>query len=111
MNFLRFDALTNKQKGTVQDRVLKGVKEPQRGTLSHLTADEIVDRFTWTELVALISREWPLFDRIFSDKAQFTLHSSIINDRFDAHAKDADRADVANYRRSLNWLDARITNI
>jgi hypothetical protein len=65
----------------------------------------------WSELAALILKEWTIFDTVFSDRKQFESHANVINERFDAHAKDADELDLVNYRRSLKWLTDRIAAI
>ncbi|WP_046234182.1 hypothetical protein [Paenibacillus algorifonticola] len=52
--------------------------------------------------------DWSLFERIFSDKTNFQLNAALINERFDAHAKDVDDADLALYRRSLKWFEDKI---
>ena len=62
----------------------------------------------WTELVRLIENNWNLFESIFNDKRLFSKHAEVINDRYDAHAKDADGADLALYRRSLRWLEEAV---
>jgi hypothetical protein len=105
VNFIRFDTLTNKQKGSLSERVLRVVDPQRRLQLQPLSPDEALDRYNWTDLVSLIQREWSLFAPIFADKVKFAAHCEVINRRYDAHAKDADRADVAEYRRSIKWLD------
>ena len=48
---------------------------------------------------------------MFADKNQFSMNAEIINDRFDAHAKDFDEADFALYRRSVKWMEDRIASV
>lgn len=110
LNFLRWDSLQNNNKGTVQDRILKGVSPGRRREdLRNNSSDneDIINNFTWLELVNLIEKEWRIFNRIFPDKKQFKDDCLIINDRPDAHAKPMDQADFALYRRSLD----RITDL
>ena len=52
-----------------------------------------------------------MFSRLLGDKDAFLRHCDVINDRFDAHAKDADAADFALYRRSLTFLEERVAKI
>ena len=37
--------------------------------------------------------------------------TGLVNDRFDAHAKDADLADIALYRRALRYLEERLAKV
>ncbi|WP_410770303.1 hypothetical protein [Fontibacillus sp. BL9] len=108
LNFLRYDSLIDKQKPPVNERILKRIEEKKRKIFASIPPDEFMEKLLWTELVTIIDKEWSVFERLFSDKTQFNLNSSIINDRFDAHAKDADAADLALYRRSLTWYEDKI---
>lgn len=105
LNFLRFDVLQNRQRGTLSDRLMRVIDERRRARWQHLNTDDVIESFNWTDLIRLIEREWHLFSAIFADKTHLSTHASIINERYDAHAKDADRADLANYRRSLAWFE------
>jgi len=105
VNFIRFAALQNRQGGSLLERVSKVVDDKRRQRLRHLSADELIEKFNWADLVALIEREWELFRNVFSDKKAFSDHAKVVNERFDAHAKDADKVDVALYRRSLDWFE------
>jgi hypothetical protein len=111
LNFLRMDALANKKRGSTKDRVSACVSSERRSRLNHLPADELVEQLLWSELVSLVQKEWPIFGTVFSDRKQFDSHANVVNERFDAHAKDADQLDLANYRRSLKWLTDRIATI
>ena len=111
LNFLRADALANKRRGTTRDRVLATMPPERKARLNHLPADEAIEQLLWSELVALIGREWSLFSAVFGDRKQFEAHAWLINERYDAHAKDADALDLANYRRSLKWLGDRLAAI
>lgn len=114
VNFVRFDHLRDAADttSTIRGRLLKGVDQNKRQQLQHLPAEDIVLRFTWKELTELIQgREWSLFEKIFGDKKKFREMSELINDRFDAHAKDADLADIALYRRALSHLEGRVEKI
>jgi hypothetical protein len=105
LNFLRYDVLQQKQKGSLADRLLRGIEERRRVQLQHLPPDELVEKYMWLDLVRLIEKEWQLFAPVFGDRAQFSGHANVVNNRPDAHAKDADRADLAAYRASVYWLE------
>lgn len=111
VNFVRFDALAAGKNAEVRERIVSVLPENQRNALRHLSAEEAMLKFLWTDLVKLIVKEWVLFGRIFGDKAQFVQNSEIINDRYDAHAKDADSADFALYRRALSHLEVRMAKL
>lgn len=111
VNFIRFDVLANGKQSDVKERVAAALPEPRRLQLRHLTAEEALAKFNWTDLVNLISREWALFERLLGDKASFIASADVVNDRFDAHAKDADRADFALYRRCLGQLEERLAKV
>ncbi len=108
VNFIRFDTMTSGKPADVYSRVTSAVDTNRRSQLRNLSAEEAINRFNWTDLVSLICREWPLFSKLFGDKGSFKSNAEIINDRFDAHAKDADAADFALYRRALSALERRI---
>jgi hypothetical protein len=105
VNFLRFDSLQNRQKAALVERLLKVVDEKRAHRFRQLSPEEIAEKYLWSEMVSLILREWSVFASVFADKALFTLHANILNARYDAHAKPADKADIAHYRRSLTWFD------
>jgi len=110
LNFIRFDTL-NQKSNSVSDRLLAAISENQRSRHKHLSAEEIIEKFLWTELVSLITKEWPLFSKIFSDKVKFAHDCEIINSRYDTHAKDVDLADLALYRRSLSSLEEAVSKL
>ncbi|MCX6897043.1 MAG: hypothetical protein NTZ16_16465, partial [Verrucomicrobia bacterium] len=111
LNFIRFDSLHQKQKGTVSDRLLKVIEEKRRIKMADVTAEHVIEKYNWADLVAIFDREWTLFEKIFSDKKLFAENCKVINERFDAHAKKADHADLALYRRSLNMLEEAVGNL
>ena len=108
VNFLRFDTLSKRDKPPLVDRIARILDEKRRLTLKHLSADEIIEKFMWTDLVKLVEKEWQLFQGLFGDLADFQQHSKLLNDRYDAHAKDADRLDMALYRKSLDYFEERM---
>lgn len=111
LNFLRFDSLTSGKTFDVKERALSILPEGQRVALKHLSAEDVIGRFLWTDLFKLVSKEWHLFSKLLGDKEQFLRNCEIINDRFDAHAKQADQADFALYRRSLTFLEDRLAKV
>jgi hypothetical protein len=111
LNFLRVDALASKKRGATKDRILAAIPTEKRDRVNHLTADDLVETLLWSELTTLIGKEWSLFASVFADRKQFDAHSATVNERFDAHAKDADPLDLALYRRSLKWMSDRIASI
>ena len=108
LNFLRFNAITTGKPTDVKDRALAVIQENQRESLRHLSAEEAMNRFLWTDIVKLVVKEWSLFQKLLGDKEQFLRNCELINDRFDAHAKPADHADFALYRRALSHLEDRL---
>jgi hypothetical protein len=108
LNFIKFSTLQNKSKGTTASRVIRCVEKSRAEKLQHLPADDLIEKLLWSELVRLVEREWDLFIPVFADLRLFTQHATVLNDRMDAHAKDADGADLAFYRRSLRWLEEAV---
>lgn len=111
LNFLRFDALSKGKNSEAKERLLAILPEAQRESFKHLSAEDVTSRFLWTDLTKLVVKEWSLFSRLLGDKEAFLRHCDVINDRFDAHAKNADAADFALYRRSLTFLEDRIAKV
>jgi hypothetical protein len=105
LNFIRFDSLQNKQKASALDRTIACLPQERRSKLQSASAEVAISKFLWTDLISLIDREWALFEKIFSNKKLFTDNAVLINDRFDAHAKSVDHADLALYRRALKWFE------
>jgi hypothetical protein len=108
VNFIRMDSLLNKSKGSVSERILKIIDSTKKNSFANLTPEQSIEKFFWIDLVKLIEKEWNLFDGLFNDKVQFQLQSKIINERTDAHAKDADRADIAIQRNSIRWFEDKL---
>jgi hypothetical protein len=105
LNFIKFSTLQNKDKGTATSRIIRCVEKSRTEKLQHLPADDLIEKLLWSELGRLVEKEWDLFQPIFADLRLFKEHATVLNDRMDAHAKDADGADLAFYRRSLRWLE------
>ncbi len=111
LNFLRFDSMTSGKLSELPSRILRILPEKQRAGLSHLSGEQALSKFNWTHVVGLIAKEWALFERLFGDKEQFLRNCDVINDRFDAHAKSADIADFALYRRSLTYIEDHLAKV
>ena len=73
LNFIRFDNIRSPSQGlSVRQRIVRGIRERRRKELEHLSAEDIVSRFTWNELADTIGgKEWVLFEQIFGDKRRF----------------------------------------
>ncbi len=111
INFLRMSALTTKDGPSAKSMLLSAVPQKRRGELEPFNLEAIADKLFWLELVAIINKQWPLFERIFGDKTAFNENAGIINDRPDAHAKHLEPSDIAMHRRALQWLDERIARV
>lgn len=111
LNFIRYDSLVSSTTESTAERVASVLPSWRRDKMVSLNAEDTVEKFMWTDLVKLISREWKLFERIFGDKQRFLADCDIINDRFDAHAKDFDSADMALYRRCLKHIEDSIAKL
>ena len=105
LNFIKFSCLQDKSKGTTSDRMQRCIEKHRVEKLKHLPPDDLIEKLLWSELIKLIEKEWALFSPIFNDLRLLKEHAELVNDRPDAHAKDADGADIAHYRRSLRWLE------
>lgn len=111
LNFIKFSSLSKPGSASPQLRLMKCVQSNRSKALSSLPVDDLVEKLLWTELVATIEKEWDIFGAIFKDKRVFKSNAEIINERYDAHAKSADLADLALYRKSLRWMEDMLTRI
>jgi hypothetical protein len=111
INFLRASALSAKDGVTAKAMLLAAIVEKRRSDLEPFNLDTIAEKLFWLELVAIINKNWVLFERIFGDRTLFNENASIVNDRPDAHAKHLEPSDIAMHRRALQWLDERIARI
>lgn len=105
LNFIKFSCLQDKSKGTTSTRIQKCIEKGRVERLQHLPPDDLIEKLLWSELAKLVEKEWPLFLPIFNDLRLFKEHTGLVNERPDTHAKDADGADIAHYRKSLRWLE------
>jgi len=111
INFLRVAALSMKDGQSAKMMLLAAVPQKRRADLEPFNLEAIADKLLWLELVAVINKNWLLFERVFGDKTVFNDNAKIVNDRPDAHAKQLEPGDVAMHRRALQWLDERIARI
>jgi len=112
INFIKMDSFSSANKKPAKDRILAILPQNQREAYSHMSADEIIQKYCWTDLVKLLStKELQLFEKMIGDKNAFILNAGVINDRPDAHAKNADAADFAMYRRSLKYIEDMLAKL
>lgn len=111
INFLRMSALSSKEGLSGKSLLLAALSAKRRSELDPFNVDTIADKLFWLELVAIINKNWSLFERIFGDKTAFNENVGIVNDRPDAHAKRLEPSDIAMHRRALQWLDDRIARV
>lgn len=111
LNWIRQDSASHENKPSTKERILAVFPTKQRPQLDNFGTDILIEKLLWTQLAQLIEREWEIFGRVFGDKQKFRANCALINDRFDAHAKSADKADFALYRRALAQLEDRINRL
>jgi len=111
LNFLRFDSMNSGKSSEIHARITSILPEKRRAPFAHLSAEDAISKINWTDLVKLVVREWQIFERLFGDKGNFGRNCDVVNDRYDAHAKNADSADFAMYRRSLAYIEERLAKL
>jgi hypothetical protein len=111
LNFIRFDAISKKSTESITTRIAAALPNSERAKHAHLSGEQLLDKFLWTNLTALIVKEWRLFETVFGDQAKFKERCAVVNDRPDAHAKHVDAADLALYRRSLEELENAVKRL
>jgi hypothetical protein len=94
--------------GWAEQVIMAAIPERERKRVGFGTAEQLLSRLYWMDLIAIIGRQWQLFDRIFGDRTRLMSKAEIVNDRPHAHAKPLDAADVALYRRELTWFKAKL---
>lgn len=110
-NFIRFSAMNDTSKGTARDRVLKCIDSKRRDNLQNFDLDDLMSKLFWLELIAVVKKEWQIFDRVFGDKTSLDKYTSIVNERPDAHAKDIDFFDAALHRNAVGWFEDKLSRI
>lgn len=108
-DFIRFTLKARSTKESPwSEQVLSGISKERRASLSSLSSDQLMTKLFWKELGQIVVKLWDVFQTSIQDKKRFEQAIELLNDRFDAHAKDADAADLALQRRELGWLEERI---
>lgn len=111
INFLRVSALSSREGQSAKSVLLAALSDRRRSEMEPFNLEAIAEKLYWLELVAVINKNWILFERVFGDKSAFGENARIVNDRPDAHAKNLEPSDIAMHRRALQWLDERITKL
>ena len=111
LGLIRADVLAKKGGASaVVDRVRAGVpSERHRGLPTD--PDQIADKLFWLELLQLADKEWALLGPLLGDRNDMLQHGKVVNERPDAHAKKFDAADLALWRRSLQWFEERLAKL
>jgi hypothetical protein len=110
-NFIRFSAMNDPSAGHAKNRVLKCIDARRRADVERFELDELMSKLFWLELIAIIKKEWSLFEKIFGDKRELDTNAGIVNTRPDAHAKDVDLFDAALHRNAVAWFEDRLARI
>jgi hypothetical protein len=110
-NFIRFSAMTDSSGGSAKERVLRALEQRRRADLQRYELDDLAAKLYWLELIGVIKKEWPLFERIFGSKADIEKYSVVVNERPDAHAKDFDLFDAALHRNAVAWFEERLAKV
>lgn len=110
-NFIRFSSMSDKSKGLAKERILKCIDAKRRDVLQNLDVDDLMSKLFWLELIAIVKKEWALFERLFGDKVTLDKYTTIVNDRPDAHAKEIDFFDAALHRNAVGWFEDRLGQI
>ncbi len=108
--FIRYGLKFNsKEKSKTWQQIIGESLPPGRKkTLSVIAPDEMMTKLFFKELCQIITKHWDIFQNHFGDKNNFTLNAMIINERPDAHANKIDKADIALYRRALDWFEKAV---
>lgn len=109
-NFLRFVAMSAADK-SAKDIVLEALQHRRRDELKGYKLEEISERIYWPELINIIIKNWPTFEKVFNDQRELKENAALVNDRPDAHAKEIDLADVALYRRAIGWFEQKLERL
>jgi hypothetical protein len=94
--------------GWAANRARTSIAAARQNSVDGDVIDELLAKMYWLELVAAVSKDWPLFENVFSDKRTFQGKADILNDRPYAHAKSIDAADIGLYRRELGWFKSKL---
>ena len=94
--------------GWAEREMLAAIPAKERARVGSGSVEQLLASLYWVNLIAIVGRQWRLFERIFGDLGEFRSKAQIVNDRPHAHAKSLDAADIALYRRELNWFKAKL---
>src|SRR5262249_48350972 len=81
--------------GWAEQRIIRAIPERERERVSSGSAEQLLSRLYWTDLISIIGRQWQLFGGIFGDLNELRRKAQVVNDRPHAHAKRLDLADLA----------------
>jgi hypothetical protein len=88
--------------------IMASMPDPMRAGVTSDSTEQLLASLYWLNLVAIVGKQWRLFERIFGSREELTGKAQIVNDRPHAHAKQLDAADVALYRRELRWFKDKL---
>lgn len=94
--------------GWAERTIILAIPRKERERVGSGSADQLLSRLYWMNLIAIIGRQWRLFGRIFGDLNELRNKAQVVNDRPHAHAKRLDLADLALYRRELRWFKTKL---
>jgi hypothetical protein len=111
VGLIRADVLAKKGgANVVADRIRNSIATERHKGLP-TDPDQLADKMFWLELLTLADKEWALVSALFGDKDELKRNGLIVNERPDAHAKQCDAADLALWRRSLQWFEDRLAKL
>lgn len=111
LGLIRADVLSKKGDASqVVERVRAAVPSERRRALP-VDPDQMMDKLFWLELLALVEKEWQAMSPIFGSVPDLKSHGQVINERPDAHGKSFDAADLALWKRSLEWFESRMSKL
>jgi hypothetical protein len=105
---LRVECARKEESRSPQDVLVAAIPLERRESMAGKRTSEILKALYWTDLLAVIKKSWPWFQRYFGDRSSVDLWGGIVNDRPDAHAKEVDGADLALQRRAIQWFQDAI---
>lgn len=105
---LRIEAARRTDGRRPVDLCISSLRAERRIELQGKSLNGVMSALYWIELIAVIKKNWSLFERFFHDRKDLELWADIVNDRPDAHAKSFDGAELALQRRAIRWFDDRV---
>lgn len=99
----------------IKAEMLKCISENRKteANLHYLELNTLIrDFLLFSDLKALILRNWDLFEKLFNDKSMLITYLDFINqNRIDAHSKDIDEDNFAVLNIAFNWFDKKLDNL